>query len=240
MITSEILNSPDIVYIDLKGKLSRLYIESGIPKKYHFCNMETDWSQAYSPNGQLSGIAKKRSEIACRFFKSYIEALGNIFSGQGLKVKLKNSIQIITDVILDGTRSSGKTFLMSVVGQQAINNGYSCKFVEWPEFLDRFHSFDLRNENESFFRECLEVDLLIFDSIKDYDINNSKFFNVQLDRLISSRLNSGKVTICSIDTVDNQNPTFGPIWNKFSRETFTFKLPEASINNETKPKRTRT
>lgn len=237
MITTEKMIEKDLIAIDIKGKLGELYTASGFPKKYHFATLEKDWSKTFSPSGTLTGVAKKRSEAIFRFCQSYILALDNIASGNGLKVKFKNSFQIVTDILLDGTKSSGKTILLSIIGQAAVNRGYSVKFVEWAEYLDRFMTFELRDTNEPFFQDCLDVDFLIFDSICDYGINNNKFFTVQLDRLISSRLNNGKVTIASIDTSDNLNPVFGMIWNKFTRETFTFKLPEAKLSNENKSKR---
>ena len=128
--------------------------------------------------------------------------------------------------------------MLSLIGQSAIKVGNTVKFVEWVEYLDRFQSFESRQANEDFYLDCLEVDLLIFDSIYDYNISNNKFFIVQLDRLISTRLNKGKVTICSIDSKNNENPVFGFTWNRFTRETFTFKLPETNIINENKSKRT--
>lgn len=59
MNTSPIYDNPDLQKIDFKNKLRRLYTSSGIPKKYHFCTMETDWSVTYSPKGKLTGVAKK-------------------------------------------------------------------------------------------------------------------------------------------------------------------------------------
>jgi len=222
------LNTTELKKIDFEKKLCKVFSDSGIPKKYHFKSIETDWSIIYSPKGKLTGVAKKRSEAIHKFVIDYTNSLDNIMDGNGLKVKFRNSIETVTDLILDGTKSSGKTFLLSIIAQSAIKKGYSVKFVEWSDFLDRFQSFDSRASNEDFFYDCLNVSMLIFDSIYQYEINN-KFFIVQLDRLISTRLNAGKITLCSIDTVNNQNPTFGFVWNKFTRETFTFKLPEASL-----------
>ncbi len=239
MITTELLTAPDIVSIDLKNKLSKIYTQSGIPKKYHFCDLDTDWSVSFSPRGTLTGVAKKRSEIVYRVVSDYIKSLDSIKAGNGLKIKFKDSVRFVTDLLLDGTKFSGKTFLLSVIAQGAINRGYTTKYIEWSDYIDRFISFEGRNTNEEFFYQCLDVDFLIIDSIFQYDVSNNKFFMIQLDRLISSRLNSGKTTICSIDTTDNQNPIFGNIWNKFTRETFTLKLPEADIKNEVKSKRTR-
>ncbi len=237
MISTQMFNQPDLIKLNLKSKLSNLYSQAGIPVNYHFKTLETDWSRSFSPNGTLTGIAKKRSEDVFSFVKGYIASLDNIVAGEGLKVKLKTSVRMITDLILDGSKSSGKTLLLSVIAQEAINRGHSVKYVEWAEYCDRFMSFESRGANEDFFNDCLYCDFLIFDNLYQYDISNNKFFIVQLDRLISTRLNKGKTTLCSIDTINNQNPAFGFIWNKFSRETFTFKLPEASIKNENKSKR---
>jgi len=238
MISTHILSQPDLIELDLKNKLIKLYSEAGIPKNYHFKSLETDWSRSYSPSGTLTGLAKKRSQDVFNFINGYITALDNIVAGHGLKVKLSNSVKMITDLILDGSKSSGKTLLMSLIAQEAINRGHSVKFVEWAEYCDRFLTFESRGQNEDFFADCLNCDILIFDNLYQYEVSNNKFFIVQLDRLISSRMNKAKVTICSIDTINNQNPAFGFIWNKFSRETFTFKLPEADIKNENKSKRT--
>lgn len=229
MINTEIINQTELIEIGLKNKLASMYSSAGIPKKYHFADIDVDWSQFYSPFGKLTGLSRKRSEATHIFIKAYMSALDNIFSGSGLKVQIKDSYIFVTDFFLDGTKSSGKTLLLSLIAQQAINKGYSVRYVEWADYLDRFNSFEARNQNQEFFEECLECDLLIFDSLYDYDVSNNKFFCVQLDRLISTRLNGAKVTLCSIDTINNQNPVFGFIWNKFSRETFTFKLPEAKI-----------
>jgi DNA replication protein DnaC len=238
MISTHILSQPDLIELDLKNKLIKLYSEAGIPKNYNFKSLETDWSRNYSPSGTLTGLAKKRSQDVFNFINGYITALDNIVAGHGLKVKLSNSVKMITDLILDGSKSSGKTLLMSLIAQEAINRGHSVKFVEWAEYCDRFLTFESRGQNEDFFADCLNCDILIFDNLYQYEVSNNKFFIVQLDRLISSRMNKAKVTICSIDTINNQNPAFGFIWNKFSRETFTFKLPEADIKNENKSKRT--
>jgi len=237
MISTHMFNQPELIELDLKKKLANLYSSAGIPVNYHFKTLETDWSRSYSPSGTLTGTAKKRSEDIFNFIKGYITALDSIAAGDGLKVKFKTSIKMITDIILDGSKSSGKTMLMSLIAQESINRGYSVKYVEWAEYCDRFISFDSRGINEDFFSDCLNCDFLFFDNLYQYDISNNKFFVVQLDRLISSRINKGKVTICSIDTINNQNPAFGFIWNKFSRETFTFKLPEANLKIENKSKR---
>ena len=214
-----------------------MYSESGIPVKYHFCDLDKDWSVSFSPRGTLTGMAKKRSEVVKIIIQDYIRAIDSIIAGNGLKIKFKDSVKFVTDLILDGSKFSGKTFLLSVIGQSVVNSGHTVKFVEWSDYIDRLITFENRSANEDFFNDCLTADFLIIDSVCEYDISNNKFFIIQLDRLLSSRLNSGKVTICSIDSGNGQNPSLGGIWNKFTRETFILKLPEAEIKNEAKPKR---
>lgn len=238
MINISELEKSDFQDILLKEKLTALYSAAGIPTKYHFTSLDEHWSQNYSPNGTLTGVAKKRSEMVYEFTKNYLAAMEGIFNGHPLKVKFKKQMVLVNDVMFDGGKNSGKTFILSLIAQRAINLGFTAKFVSWAGFVDSFMTFDGMKENEALFRDCMEVDLLIFDSVFDYDINNNKFFSVKLDNLISSRTSSNRITICSIDTTNNQNPTFGYMWNKFSRESFTIKLPGA--NNENKSTRSRT
>lgn len=235
MITTNMLNSPELVGINIKGKLKQIYFEAGIPEKYHFGDINTSWSTEYSASQKLTGDAKKRSEVVKKIIGSYINNIDPILNRQGMKIKLKKANLVISDMILDGGKESGKTLLLSLVAQSAINRGYKAKFVVWPDFIDRFVTFDARDANEEFYLECCDVDLLIFDSVVDYEISNYKSLTVQLDRLISNRTRNGKVTLVSIDTTTNRNPVFGPIWNRFTRETFTLHLPGAL--NETNTKR---
>jgi hypothetical protein len=240
MINIEDLSNPDYANLDLKNKLKQAYLTAGIPVKYQFKTLEKEWSKNFSPNGELTGLAKIKSQEVFTLINAYIKALDSIVAGHGLKVKLKNQTQMITDLIFDGSKSSGKTLLLSLIAQEAINRGHSVRFVEWSEYCDKFISFESRGLNEEFYNECINCDVLLFDNFYQYDISNNRYFVLQFDRLISTRLNKGKVTICSIDTKNNYNPTLGFIWNKFSRETFIVKLPETSIKNENKPKRPRT
>jgi len=231
-INSELQN-----YINLgfKPKLQKLYDAAGIPKKYQFKELETDWSMEFSSHQKLTGVAKKRSQLVKLFIESYINAIDPILNSTGLRVHKNDSIEIVTDLLLDGSKSSGKTFLCSMIAQAAIIKGYKVKLIDWVEYSDNLQTFESRDANEDYFALCAEVDLLIIDSVFDYQMNN-KFFNMQLDRLIASRQNRGKVTIAAIDTSTGV-PVLGSVWNRFSRETFTLKLPEATIRNENKPKK---
>ena len=217
-------------YMDLgfKPMLQKLYDSSGVPKKYQFKELEKDWSIEFTPYQKLTGVGKKRSQLVQIFIQSYIDAIDPILNNTGLRVHKKNSIEIVSDLLLDGSKSSGKTFLCSIIAQTAIMKGYKVKFINWIEYSDNFQTFESREANEKYFEDCINVDLLIIDSIFDYQNSNNKFFNMQIDRLISTRQNQGKVTICAIDSTSGV-PVYGAIWNRFTRETFTLRLPEASI-----------
>lgn len=227
------------IQLNLDAQLKTHFENAGIPVKYHFKNLATDWSKIYSPNGVLTGLAKKRSEDVFSFVEAYIKALPNVISGKPLKVKTPKAIHMVTDVIFDGSKSSGKTLLMSLIAQEAIKSGYKVAYIEWTEYSDRFMSFEQRAANEEYYNSCLDCDFLFIDNFYNYETSYSKFFLMQFDRLITHRTNKGKITICSVDTVGSENPILGFSWNKFSRETFTFKLPGIELKNEIKPKRTR-
>lgn len=228
MISTEQIDSAELISLGFKDKLQRAYDECGIPRKYQFMSLGSAWSTEFSSTQKLTGLAKKRSEAVEKFVSAYINGIDAILNGGGLKVTFKNSIKVISDLFLDGKKASGKTLLASLIAQEAIMRGYKVKFVDWVDYLDRFQSFESRTTNEEYFLNCIEVDLLIIDSVFDYGINNSKFFVVQLDRLISNRQNSGKITICTVDSSAGI-PAFGFIWNRFSRETYKLTLPEPGI-----------
>lgn len=235
MISTNVLNNEEFIEINLKIKLSEVYLQSGIPLKYHFETLEKSWSTEFSPSQKLSGLAKERSKLVKKIIGAYVDYLDGILNSKGLRLKFKDNYIFLTDMILDGGKESGKTFLLSLIGQAAINKGYKVKYVNWVDYLDRFQSFEARNSNEDFFAECTDVDLLILDSVLDYNLTaSSKFFIIQLDRLLANRLDRGKTTICSVDSQNNVMPVFGNIWNRFTRETFTLHLPGAINENNTK------
>lgn len=241
MITTHNIDLPEFEELGLRIKIQQIYDAAGIPKKYQFCTLDTAWSTEFSSKQKLTGLAKKRSEAVAKFVRSYIEGLDSILSGGYLKVQFKDNMCMVSDMILDGKKASGKTLLASLIAQEAILRGKQALFVNWVEYLDKFQTFESREENEDYFNTCLKVDLLVLDSVLDYGANNNKFFAIQLDRLITSRQNEGKVTICTVDS-SQMVPTFGFAWNRFSRETYKLMLPdpELTLTNETKPKKPRT
>jgi DNA replication protein DnaC len=232
----EFISNEEFVEQSVKDKITKIYNRSGIPLKYHFCTLEKSWSTEFAPSQKLEGLAKKRSQAVKKIIKTYLENIDSIVARKGIKLKFKDTTKIVTDFLLVGGKESGKTLLLSLIGQAAINKGYKVKFVNWSDYADRFLTFENRNANEDFFEDCLYADILIFDSVHNYNLSNNKFFMLQLDRLISTRIDSGKITICSFDSTDDLKPVFEHVWNRFTRETFTLHLPSAI--NETSAKRT--
>lgn len=237
MITTEMLSHKDLIELDIKGKLESVYAKSGIPKKYHFAALETSWSTEFSTKGKLTASAKRRSEAVKTIVQGYIQSLDAIVKGDGMRILFKNSTRVVTDMMIDGSKESGKTLLASIIAQEAINRGHSVKFMDWVDYFDRFQTFESREKNNDFFDECLAIDFLFFDSLSDYNAAGNKYFCTQLDRLLAYRSSKGLVTIFCIDSKAGI-PVFGPIWNRFTRETFTLPLPETELKNENRSKRT--
>jgi DNA replication protein DnaC len=231
-----VISNEEFVSQSVKDKISKIYTRSGIPSKYHFSTLDKSWSTEFAPSQKLEGIAKKRSQAVKKIVKTYLENIDSVLRGNGIKLKFKDSVKIVTDLLLVGGKESGKTLLLSLIAQTAINKGYKVKFVNWSDYADRFQTFESRNVNEDFFEDCLYADLLIFDSVHNYNLSANRYFMLQLDRLINTRLDSGKTTICSFDSTDDLKPVFEHVWNRFTRETFTLHLPSAI--NEISAKRT--
>jgi DNA replication protein DnaC len=162
-------------------------------------------------------------------------------SGGGIKVKQKkDSSQIIKNFSLEGGKSSGKTLLLSLIAQTAVNHGYKVLYLDWVEIYNNFQTWDGAAENQRTLDAAKNCDLLCIDSIYNYSLNPTPSFVVLIDQIINHRIKNDLVTICSISASENSLPNLGPIWNQFLRENFTLKLPEATLTYENNTKRSRT
>ena len=246
MISTNLLNNEEFIEINLRRKLSEIYIQSGIPVKYHFENLEKSWSTEFSPSQKLSGLAKERSKLVKKIIGAYIDYLDGILNAKGLRLKFKDNYIFLTDMILDGGKESGKTFLLSLIAQAAINKGYKVKYVSWVDYLDRFQSFETRNNNEDFLyfvgerTTSVYIDLLknfiilMFDKInikysqeiENIIINNCKNISLQfLDKFDKSNillLYQFLHTYQSIFSLDNEllNNIFEIIKKKYETEIY--------------------
>ena len=182
MISTNILNNEEFIEINLKRKLSNIYLQSGIPLKYHFESLEKSWSTEFSPTQKLTGLAKERSKLVKKIIGAYIDYLDGILNANGLRLKFKDSYIFVTDMILDGGKASGKTFLLSLIAQAAINKGYKAKYINWVDYLDRFQSFETRNNNEDFFNDNTLIDVYLEKDILPcyYVLNNDIFNNLNV------------------------------------------------------------
>lgn len=238
MINTNIIESEELLDINFKSLLARAYSESGLPKKYHFATLDNTWSTEYSSTHKLSEGSQQKSLLVKKIINAYIQNIDNIISGSPLQLNFPSRIQLVDNLILDGGKDSGKTLLLSIIGQHAINSGHSVKYLNWPEFIDLFHSFESRNTNSDLFNDLCKVEILIFDNVFDYQAPLSQFFHLLLDRLIAARTSAGLITICAIDTINSSNPVFGSLWNSFTRESFTLHLPGHEYETNTKRNRT--
>jgi len=238
MINTELLSNTDLVEVNAKKLIRNAYLKAGIPAKYHFHDLETSWSTEYSPMQKLSELGKKRSIFVKKFLGCYLQNIDVVLHGSGIKYTKNKKIKFIKDLVFIGGNSSGKTLLLSLIAQTAINNGSKTLFINWADFLHKYQSYNIAEEDEDLFQAALNCDLLLIDSIRDYDMAGTRNFQVLLDRLITKRDINDKVTIVSIDTTEKQElPVYQFAWNQFVRNTPQIRLPEASQNNEIKSKR---
>jgi|APCry1669189369_1035219.scaffolds.fasta_scaffold00624_6 DNA replication protein DnaC len=240
MISTNNLNERELVELNAQQLLGKVYSVSGIPVQYHFSRLDTDWSTEFSPHQKLSGFSKTKSEKVKEFIQFYIDKIDTVLNGGGIKIVETKSSRVVKNIIFSGSKSSGKTFLLSVIAQSAINSGYKVMFLDWIEFFNQFQSWDAPTQNEKLLDAILHCDLLCIDSIYNYPQQGSVSFITLLDRILNSRKKNDLVTICSLITSENSIPNLGISFNNFMRETFKIDLPEAQITNENYTKRNRT
>jgi hypothetical protein len=239
MINTNFLKSNEMIDINTQSLLSKAYTLSGIPVQYHFCKLETDWSTEFSPFQKLSGYSKTKSQNVKQFIQFYIDKIDTVLNGGGIKIVDDKANKIIKSLILSGGKSSGKTFLLSVIGQSAINRGYKVIYLDWVVFFNQFQSWDAPNENATLLNAICSCDLLCIDSIYNYPQQGSVSFITLLDRILNTRKSKDLVTVCSLTNSENSIPNLGIIFNGFMRETFRIELPESNLSNENITKRSR-
>lgn len=241
MINTQTLESSELIQINGKEVIAKAYARAGIPAKYYFTNINTSWSTEFSLSQKLTGSAKILSQKAKVFVSFYIKNLDTVLSGGGLSIKQKNGPpQIVKNLVFEGGKDSGKTLLLSLISQGAVNKGYKVLYLDWVDFFNKFQTWESASDNSRLLEAAKNCDLLCFDSIYNYSLNPTPSFIVLVDSLIVHRKNNDLVTNCSVVTSENGVPSLGPVWNQFIRENFTIKLPETDFTYENNSKRNRT
>jgi len=145
----------------------------GIPRAY----WDIDWKDFVG-----DPVAKKKVKKYCSFLKEALEC------GQG--------------IIFSGSHGTGKTALSVLIAKEAIQQGYTVKYIPVAKIIDMLmQSFDSKSFKENLYIVLERVEVLILDDLGKEYVGVNKQLNpmvqMNFDSILRERLNRNLVTIAS-------------------------------------------
>jgi DNA replication protein DnaC len=107
--------------------------------------------------------------------------------------------------------------------QSAIRKNLTSKYYEWSDLISVITDFDKKDEVEQINEEFKNLDFVVIDGIEQYSYTHPLFIQ-NLDRLVKSRLNSGKPIFLMI-LGSTSNISTGSGWNSLIQNCLTIRLP---------------
>jgi len=201
----------------------QVYQQNNVPRLFYGKTLD-DWNTRTDSLGRDLGAEEQVSQKVITLLKYYEKHFERICQGDSPRIKhTGNVVSKLHSILFDGKSGSGKTFIASVMVQTAIRKNLSSKYYEWSDLVSIVTDFDKKEEFEKINEEFKTLDFIVIDGIEQYSYTHPHF-GQNLDRLIKSRLNSGKPTFLMV-LGSTSNISTGSGWNSLVRNCLTIRLP---------------
>lgn len=201
----------------------KLYRQSNVPFLFESKTLD-DWNTRTDSLGRDLGSEEQISQKVITLLKFFERNFHRICQGDSPKVKhTGNIVSRLHSILFDGKSGSGKTFIASVMVQSAIRKNLTAKYYEWSDLISTITDFDKKEEVEQINEEFKNLDFIVIDGIEQYSYTHPLFIQ-NLDRLVKSRLNSGKPIFLMV-LGSTSNISTGSGWNSLIRNCLTIRLP---------------
>jgi DNA replication protein DnaC len=201
----------------------KLYRQSNVPQLY-FGKTLDDWNTRTDSLGRDLGNEEQVSQKVITLLKFYEKYFERICQGDSPRIKhTGNIVAKLHSILFDGKSGSGKTFIASAMVQSAIRKNLTSKYYEWSDLISVITDFDKNDEVEKINEEFKNLDFVVIDGIEQYSYTHPLFIQ-NLDRLVKSRLNSGKPIFLMI-LGSTSNISTGSGWNSLIQNCLTIRLP---------------
>lgn len=202
-----------------------IYRVANVPNVYIGKTIE-DWNTRTDGLGNDLGIQQTTSEHIYSLLKFYVKHLDNICSGGSPKIHHSNNVvNKLHSILFEGNIGSGKTFIASILVQEAIKKNLSSKYFEWSELVQAFTDFDKKDIADNIADDFRNLDFIAIDGIEYLNYNHPQL-PFQLDRISKARLNSGKPIV--LFTFGNISQIYGGSgWTSLIKNCLQVRLPYA-------------
>lgn len=205
----------------------QIYQRAQIPAKYWDKTFEDDWNTKQDGDGNDLGAQSKTSEYVKKLLVFYARSIKKICGGFAPRVKHSGHRRDpLHSIAFEGGNKSGKSFIASVMLQQACRKGLSVYYVEWADLVSVLSNYDRDTEQDELAEIFKNTDLIAIDGVEFYS-SLSPSLTRQLDRLCRARLNSGKPTLVMV------SPGYAALevgngWKSLMENCIHVRLPQMS------------
>jgi DNA replication protein DnaC len=200
----------------------QLFRMAEVPQ-YLFDKTVDDWNFRTGRNGKDLGSQQDISQKTYALISFYDKHLINICTNQAPKIKHSGGIkQRLHSILFEGGSGSGKSFIAAVLVQSAIKKGLTAKYYKLSNIIDTLTKSDRYDKADLIYEEFKNLDFVAIDCIQPYD-SHAKF-TLQLDKISSARIDSGKPTLLFSDG-NASSVSNGSSWNSLLQSCITVRLP---------------
>ena len=108
-------------------------------------------------------------------------------------------------LILSGPIGVGKTFILTALAKNLIQNGVSVKFVDFFQLVGQIRAgYSDQKSDQTFLKPLINVDVLIIDELGKG--RNTDFELTVLDQLVMGRYNQNKIIVASTNCYLRESP----------------------------------
>lgn len=231
------------------GKMKSLNTHS---KNDYVCDICKDTTWIFDEEGQvtrcecfetyLQEIKMKRLKMPAEFQGKYLKHFKTTPYKDNEKikeyVKMANSYLKNLDkykgkgfYIYSGTKGSGKTYMLAIIGNELLKRGQAVRFARTTEILDLIKESynDPSEKTKDILKGLVEIEYLLIDDIGAERATD--WVNEQFTYIIDKRMTTNKTTMfTSNETVKDLNLN-DRIINRINRITIKMKFPEISVRD---------
>lgn len=187
----------------------KLCIEACIPRMFWGASM-SDWNIQQNGKGEDLGSQRQTSSLVRATVSYYCKHIVDACSGHPWPVRHAGGmVSKLHSLKLEGGDGSGKTFLVSVVLQEALKQGLSAYYIDWANLVYILSTFDKSSEQDEIFDIFSNYDIVAIDQVTFTGEKYPGHCVRNLDRVCRARLNSGKPVLLGVtpgwDSIDAGN-----------------------------------
>lgn len=146
---------------------------------------------------RLSPVDFERMNLPEEFWRTKIFNVAESVRSkvEGFLVNVDSNLEGGIGLIVSGPEGTGKTGIASLVLKEARSRGFPVFFITVWDLRVAIRNRTPFDDDTSVLDRCLEVDVLVLDSLREEDVKDTFFDARALEELVRSRISRRKMTV---------------------------------------------